>query len=188
MQFSEESKLLITNWDACQDILKAERRLRLELSKTLLSLEDQLKKCTWWNKKWRFTQPDAGQVYIWHEDWAKKDTPLIWIGIEGLHPERLFGDDGPPELYVWVSTKQATVLIEKLRSIFIDKGTAGQGQVERRAGNGYVVRKALPTCLPEDIDRFDSLVSESVCSFLEFYAIQQSLFMEAVTAYLKKPD
>lgn len=47
--FSEESKLLVDNWEAHQDVLKADRRLRREFQKALTSLEARLQKKPFWS-------------------------------------------------------------------------------------------------------------------------------------------
>ena len=61
---SEESLLLVRNWDTFEDILKAEKRLRGELSHLLFSIESNLRHHDWWEDGWHFVQHREDQVYI----------------------------------------------------------------------------------------------------------------------------
>ncbi len=67
--FSEESKLLIEHWDTVEEIFEAEKRLRVELSRFLLSIKAELVKQNWWRAGWKFNQYDDSQVYISHNNW-----------------------------------------------------------------------------------------------------------------------
>lgn len=184
MTFSEQSRLLLGNWEAYQDVRSAEVKLRAEVQQALMSLESRLQKGDVWNKAWHFRPGGGAQVYIWHDNWAEKREPLVWVGVEGATLERIFGDESPASAYIWVSKSQATSLVEGLRAHFNKIGTGGHG--EPVAKGCYIVEQFLPKCLPEDFARFDTVFLDAAEVFLSHYAKQEPAITEAVREYLTK--
>lgn len=93
-RLSEESLLLIENWDTVEDILKAVDRLKGEISSVLHSVESELVTQDWWQDGWCFVPHRNNQVYISKESWRSKGY-VVWIGVERFDPERLFGSSPP---------------------------------------------------------------------------------------------
>ena len=166
-KFSEESILLVKNWDTVQDIFEAEKQLRKELSSLLFSVESELTQNGWWQEGWIFVRYQESQVYISNQDWRSNDEFAVWIGIEGLVPECIFGMGSPSTLYVWVSEKPlAQMLVEQLEE--------GEyeilGVIDHRS-SGYVVRHAVRKYLPgEDIEKFGEIVRNQILDFFVHYA------------------
>lgn len=180
MKLSEESRLLIEHWNAVQDILGAEKALRTELGRELLSIGRTLQNDRWWDEAWSFARENEAQVYISRETWKKKDSHVIWIGVEGVTPGNLFGDDSPARCYVWVSGGASNA--EVARNLVEGIGKSGDvlGELDKSGANGYVVRKAVPKCLPEELDRFDELVLAPILAFFRHYAAMKEIFDEAM--------
>jgi len=183
--FSEESRLLLGNWEAYQDVLRAEKKLRVELQKAVMSVDLRLRKADFWKPAWHCQPNGFAQVYMWHDNWVLGTQKLVWIGVEGASLEGVFSDGAPASAYVWVSSDQALPLIGSLRKVFAEKGTEGFGEVESGKG-GYIVRQVLPQCLPEDADSFESAFLEPVIAFLSHYAQYEPEITNAVREHLKK--
>ena len=158
---SEESLLLVRNWDTFEDILKAEKRLRGELSHLLLSVES-------------FVQYREDQVYISREEWQVDDTFLVWIGVEAFAPERVFGTQSSPQLYVWVARNQCDLAQTLAEAIEAREGEP-LGEVDHRQ-SGYVVKHSVQKCLPEKVGEFDNIVSRQISDFFAHYARVLSRF------------
>lgn len=94
-QLSEESQLLVENWETVEDILDAVDHLEEELSSLLTSVESDLAEQDWWEDGWRFVPHRDDQVYIAREDWRVEHRFLIWIGVEKFVPKRVFGTRSP---------------------------------------------------------------------------------------------
>lgn len=95
----------------------------------------------------------------------------------------MFGDGSPASAYVWVSKAEPATLIDTLRKTFARKsdrlGEIASGK------NGYVVQQAIPRCLPEDADRFESAFLEPVTNLLAHYAQWEPEITEATRDHLK---
>jgi len=167
--FSEDSVLLIKNWEAVQDILIANNNLRKELGKFLSSLGVDLRRQAWWQENWVFMKSGESQAYISRRNWRSNNEYLVWIGLEGFVPENIFGDESNADLYIWVSGKRhklARMLAEEL-----DKGNNVLfGQVNPGEKTGYIVKQFLAKCLPEDIDKFESIFRKQIVDFMTHYA------------------
>jgi|GEM_PF-1660081 len=183
IRFSEESKLLLGNWEAYQDVLKADRRLRTELQQAVGTIQSRLRKSDFWNSSWHF-QPSSSQIYIWHDNWKRENETLIWIGVENASLEGILCDGEPASGYVWVSKSQATTLVDELRMIFNKNGTEGHGEVTT-GKSSYVLQQDLPKCLPEDIDRFESAFLEPLTTFITHYARCEPIITKSVQEYIK---
>lgn len=182
--FSEVSKLLLGNWEAYQDVLKADRKLRKELQQALMSIESRIRKSNIWNPQWHIQPNGAAQLYIWHDNWEVEKEPLIWIGVEDVSLEGVIADGEPASAYVWVSKSQATSLIDGLRRMFEKKEIDGYGETVT-GKNGYVLQQVLPKCLPEDIDRFESVFLDPLFAFLTHYVKYEPDITRLVQEYSK---
>ena len=166
--FSEESILLAKNWDTVEDIFKAEKRLRGELSSLLLSIEPKLTRHDWWRDGWSFVPCQESQVYISNQNWWVDDDFAVWIGVEGFTPQAIFGMESPPTLYVWVAGKHydlAQMLAEEIEK----SESEPLGEIDHRT-SGYVVKHAVRKCLPEGIEEFGEVVRKQIADFFVYYA------------------
>jgi hypothetical protein len=171
---SEESLLLVRNWDTFEDILKAEKRLRGELSHLLFSIESNLRQHDWWEDGWHFVQHREDQVYISREEWQVDGTFLVWIGVEAFTPERVFGTQSSPQLYVWVARNQCDLAQTLAEAIEASEGEP-LGEIDHRQTR-YVVKHPVQTCLPEKVEEFDDIVSRQIADFFAHYARGLSRF------------
>lgn len=164
--FSDESKLLAKNWETYQELLKAEQTLRTELQNFLESLEADLVKNSWWQNQWNFIVYEETEIYISNANWVSPyDEYIILIGVEGLTPERLFGMDNPPRLYVKSSDYNlGELLIEKLK----EEETLKQGDIDYSSSR-YLVTHPLKV-LPNEVEKFDKVVRQPALEFLSYYA------------------
>lgn len=164
--FSDESKLLAKNWETYQELLKAEQTLRTELQDFLESLEADLIKNPWWQNQWNFIVYEEAEIYISNTNWVSQyDEYVLLIGIEGLTPERLFGMDNPPLLYVKSSDYSlGELLIEKLK----EEENLQQGNIDYSSSR-YLVTQPLKV-LPNEVEKFDKVVRQPALDFLSYYA------------------
>lgn len=165
---SEESLLLAENWDTVEDILRAKERLGGELSKLLLSIESELSQQDWWEDGWRFIPHRDDQVYTSREQWKVGRSFLIWIGVERFTPKRVFGEGSSPQLYVWVLRKHrdlAQVLADEIEEC------EGEplGEIDHNQ-TGFVVKKSLQRCVPEQVEEFDEIARREIADFFAHYA------------------
>lgn len=183
MQFSEESKLLLNNWEAYHDIKSAGEKLPKELSKYLELLFNKFKTSSWWSSEWHVGLKDGDQAYIFHDEWRdNKGVAFVWIGLEQFTPERVFGEEGSALLYVWVRDDQDHELVRKLRDKLPVYGSSGPSQ-GKEPPKYYVSICSLPNCLPEEHDSIDDAISNAVRTFVEFYASQRAVITGEVLAY-----
>lgn len=167
--FSDESILLIKNWEAVRDILTAEKQLRRELSNFLHSIEVDLKKLGWWSHEWAFIKPGELQIAISKHEWKVGNEFAVWIGTEGLAPESLFGYESHAQLYVWVLGKRYN-LVSKLVAQLSDNESSIIGEIDRKTSTGYVVRHAVSPCFPEEVDNFEDMTRSQIVDFFTHYA------------------
>jgi hypothetical protein len=165
---SEESALLAQNWQTFEDICRAEQRLRSELSELLLALESDLRQHEWWHDGWRFVQHRKDQVYISRDAWRTNDEFLLWIGVETFTPERLFGTEPPPQLYVWVASDECD-LVQLLAQAIEKRGPDVLGDVDHGRSR-YVVKHPIQKCPPGEVAGFDVVVSQQIVAFFSHYA------------------
>jgi hypothetical protein len=166
--FSDESLLLLRNWDTVQDILEAHRQLQREFSQLLFSLESELAKNDWWQDGWVFVRSRGDQVYISNRGWLTDDTYLVWIGVERFAPENLLGPEAVPTLYVWVPGGRRD-LAQQLAERIAGGGHEVLGEIDQRA-SGYVVRESVRTFLPEEAEDFAPIVHKQILDFFCHYA------------------
>jgi hypothetical protein len=165
---SEESLLLAKNWDTVEDIFRAEKRLREEMSSFLLSLEQELVQQDWWDEDWTFVRYRDNQVFISCRNWRIEDKSLVWIGVWMFDPERVFGTESPPSLYVWVGRKQYD-LAQMLAEAIEEDEDEVLGEIDHRT-KGYVVKHALQKCLPGEVDGYADLARQQIIDFFAYYA------------------
>ncbi len=174
--FSDESKLLAKNWETYQELLKAEQKLRTELQEFLQSLEAELVKNPWWQNQWNFINYGETEIYISNGNWISNyDEYVILIGLEGLTPERLFGMDNPPILYVKSSDYSlGELLIEKLK----EEEDLKQGEIDYSSSR-YLVTHPLKV-LPNEVEKFDKVVRQPALDFLSYYATTLEKYTDLV--------
>ena len=103
--FSEESRLLIGNWEAVTDILQAHRRLQSELVGIIRALEPQLAATDWWSHGWAMTYQDQGAVLA-NSRWRRGGTDPVMIWLYLFTPDAVFGEASPPVLCLYVVGKR----------------------------------------------------------------------------------
>ena len=163
--FSEESLLLVQNWDTVEDILRSETRLRTELESVLHGVLLELEQQDWWQNGWIF---DKSQAHIWNHHWQSGADHAISIGIENFAPNTIFGMDPPPILYVWVSGGRkdlAHMLAEKIQ----ESGKDLLGEIDTKA-SGYVVRQSVAKCPPGELQCYRDLIRSQILDFFGHYA------------------
>ncbi len=181
--FSEESLLIIRNWDAYQDILKSGERLKKELSGVRSAIEGRLRKQEWWNDKWALFKNDPEQIAFTDSRWEIEGGHLIWVGVYDLKPDAIFADASPPYMYVWIDGKRPELKAELQRII----KTSGKPMVGDfpKAQNGNVVEMSLSKCLPEQIDKLEDMMFTPLADFCEFYSQFFEEFNTAAQKHLK---
>jgi len=167
--FSDESVLLIKNWEAVRDILNAKQRLEKELMQFLHSLEIDLKNADWWQNKWVFNKQGSNEIYISKRDWKLDNEYAAWIGLGGFVPESLFGYESNAVLYVYVPVKWRN-LAGRLREQLSEKESDIIGEIALKTTSGFVIRHAVSQCLPEEIDSFEERMRSQIISFIAHYA------------------
>jgi hypothetical protein len=179
---SEESLLLVKNWDTVEEIRRAEKQLRRELSSILRSLKPELVEKDWWENGWFFVEHRENQVYIGNQSWRENDNFLVWIGVEKFDPERISGGESPPILYVWVWGKHYDLAQMLIQWIGESKHEV-LGELDL-ASNAYVVRSTLRRCLPEEAEAFGEAVREQIMTFFAHYAKVLWSFDAEIRAYI----
>jgi hypothetical protein len=179
VMLSKETILLAENWETVEDIFETQRKLRVELSKFLISLEGQLQQSGWWNKGWNFIKQSDEQIYIAHSRWRKNgDKPeyVLWIGVESFNPNALFGRQSDQQLYLWVNRDPS--LTTTLRTMVAEKKVVLPGESVDRP-QGYIVRKFIPKILPNEVARFGEIVSPIIIDFFTECASQEAILSRA---------
>lgn len=165
---SEESRLLVENWDTVEAIFEAEQRLRSELTALLYSVEGELARYDWWHDGWVFVRYQDAQVYIAHQNWQRGDSFAIWIGVEGVTPQNIFGTGSPPQLYVWINRKDHSWASTLLQALKEDEEDV-LGELDHKA-NRYLVRHAVTKYLPEEDGDFAGRARQQIAGFFAHYA------------------
>ena len=168
LTFSKSARLLVQNWDLLDEIRRAEGELATVLSDGLLSLEGRLAGQAWWTNDWSFEAYRSTQIYIWHNSWRKGADSAIWLGVENLSPDTLFGPVSYSEMYLWVNRRRRE-LVPPLAALFEDVDGV-PGEVAPKGKIFYVVRNPVRKCLQEELDNFDEAVLTPIINFFTFYA------------------
>lgn len=180
-QLSEESLLLVENWETVEDILKAIDRLKTELSSVLHSVESELVEQDWWHNGWRFVPHHSNQAYISRESWKRKGY-VVWIGVERFDPERLFGSAPPAQFYVWTHNKYHD-LAQALGEAIEESEEDVLGDVDQTQ-SGYIVTYPVSKYLPGDIDGFQDSVRREVLGFFGYWGQLLSNFDGIIEDYI----
>lgn len=167
--FTDESVLLIRNWEVVRDIFTSEKKLRNELSNFLYSIRGDLRKMDWWSNEWAFIESSGTQLAISKHEWKVGDEFAVWIGVEDFVPESLFGYESFTRLYVWSPGKRQN-LTSKLAAQLREKESDIIGEIDQKTSSGYVVRHAVTPCLPEEIDSFEETTRSQIVKFFAHYA------------------
>jgi len=167
--FSEESRLLIGNWEAVTDILQAHRRLQSELVGIIRALEPQLAATDWWANGWTITYQDQGAVLA-NSKWRRGGTDPVMIWLYLFTPDAVFGEASPPVLCLYVVGKRGALLRDLLDQVR-ERGDGGGlvGELDERTNNNYVARQVVPRCLPEQLDDYTREVSDQILTFFSHY-------------------
>ncbi len=181
--FSEESQLLISNWETVEDIIRAKERLATELSAFLASLESDLKKEPWWPGDWEFVEWSETVVFIENAKWQVGGEAAIEIGVDNFTPEAVFGMAKPPGLYIWAGR-----VLPKLRDRLIT-------EIEQREGDDMgsaqisnkkkcVLEQPLRKCLPGEGEDCVNQIREQIVGFLRHWAGVLSDLDSTINEYL----
>jgi hypothetical protein len=183
--FSDESLLLLSNWDTVQDILAAERRLRREFPELLSSLEPELAKNDWWQDGWVFESRWDTEAYIANRNWQSKDTHLIWIGVEQFGLENLLGVKTSPNLYVWVAGREKgrAEFAQRLAGWIVSRYKV-LDEVESGLDGYYVVSELITPLPPEVTEETVALVRKRILDFFCDYAKAVWSFDALIRDYL----
>lgn len=180
--FSDESHLIVRNWDAYQDIIKAGEHLKLELTRVRSSIGERLRKEKWWSSNLVCSDPFHDELSFSDCRWGKGDGHLIWIGVSNMTTDSFFGDAPPPSFYVWIAEKLPELKVE-MQQIVSSSGKQPVGGFSPKPG--MVVEKSLSKCLPEQIDKLEDMLFASVAEFYEFHVQFFNEFDKAAQKYLK---
>jgi hypothetical protein len=175
---SEESLLLAEHWMTYQDLRAAENMLRKELLALLASLQPTLSARAWWATGWDFATPTES-LYIARHDWRIPDFDdhVVWIGVENFTPERLFGFDMSPTLYVWIrGSRQQLAQIVSQR--LIAYGLLGNDKIANKTGGGgiYVISRPVPRHPTDQLTLLAAEMRRQILEFTEHYAVALSDF------------
>lgn len=178
--FTEESRLIIKNWNSFEALIQAGKNLGAEIDSLLSALEVEFKAQPWWSKNWLFKRNGSGQIYVTRKEWVRGKEDLVWIGTENFLPKNLFGDALPPSTYVWVSKPEDhRGLISNLKAT-LGALPGRPGDLVTTDNGGYILQKNLPKLQHEQLDQLDEIVLRPVAAWIEFYAGQADLFDDAI--------
>jgi len=181
-RFSEESVLLIENWETVEEILKAVERLESQLGSLLGSMGAHLEGQEWWSDGWRFVPRSEDQIYIAHERWAVGRGYLIWIGLERFTASSLLGTGSAPQFYVWVLSKHKA-LANTLAEAIDASGEDLLGNVDHTQ-SGYVVKHPMQKWPPGVPDGLVQHVIDQIIDFFSHWAQALHGFDSIVEAHL----
>ncbi len=88
--------------------------------------------------------------------------------MEQFVPERIFGSESSPYLYVWVP-KEYQRLVIPISKMLEENFDTIEGNFDTKA-NGFIVREPLVKCLPEQLEDFNIIILERIKKFFRFYA------------------
>lgn len=152
------------------DLLSAVERARVELRNILHEFDESLTREPWWNERWQIRYSGDQSSYITNTDWQDGPTDLIWVGRQG-RVDSLFGNESPPELYVWISGNRPGLLRE-LRQL-LTGSEQKEGDLRLRGSGNYVIRRYLRKWVPESGESIEEYLEEffhETRSFISHYA------------------
>ena len=196
-KFTEESLLLIRNYDAYQDIEKAWKHLTPALRSLFPNIKKRLQKESWWKDKWeladQLTYPEAIQFSFC--DKINGDG-AIWVIIESLTPDRIFGNAESPSMAIWIcENEKRKEICEELHEIIKSGSNSWLGDfIKPNSKNPYVLQKNMSTTLPEEIEKLnektlapwlEDLIFAQFAGFSEFYSKYFEQFNMVAIKYSK---
>jgi hypothetical protein len=185
MKLTNESQLLVKNWDAYQDILKARKGLEKDFSKLLARLAERLQKQEWWDKdKTGWSVWLSGNEFCFSEHkWEVNDNHLIIVGVEYFDPDKFLGDEqGHPLLYVYVTERYPELNAELHKIIKSKKHLINE--LNPKPADQCIVRKEMDNCLPEEIDTLEERAFKQLSDFCRNYSQLFGEFDKVAQKYL----
>ena len=171
MEFTDESILLIRNWQTVEDIQEAASGLEKEMAKFLKSVEQELDETDWWSEVWEFfdhaPRPDVG---ITTAKWRGADENVIWIGVDNFTCDRALGSADPPLLYVWVEEEDGHDLCQLLVARIDEMPGEPVGELDYKKNSSYAVKQPVQKCPPGGGEEYFEAVMEQTLDFCEHYA------------------
>ncbi len=168
MRFTDDSILLIQNWQTVEDIQEAVVRLEGEMAEFVKSIEQELDGTDWWSGEWVFSQERPKQADCWHPHLGSDEGGLS-MGIDNFTPDRAFGSADPPFLYVWVEEEGRDLLQLVVERIEQMPGES-LGELDHRKSNRYAVKQPVQKCPPGGGEEYFEAVMEQTLDFFEHYA------------------
>lgn len=181
--FSEESQLLISNWETVEDILRAKERLATELSAFLASLESDLKKEPWWQGDWQFVEWSDTEVCTNNAKWQVAGESAIELGVEEFTPEAVFGMAKAPQLYIWAG-RDTPKLRDRLIAEIEQREADDMGSAQISSKKRYVLEQPLRKCLPGEGEECVNQLREQIVGFLRHWAGVLSDLDSTINEYL----
>ena len=184
--FSEESRLLIGNWETVADLLQASNRLQSELVGIVRGLEPGLAKSDWWRNGWVMQYQEQG-ASLTNSRWRRGGTDPLMVWLYWFTPDAIFGMASPPVLCVWVPGKRSALVRDLIEAVRERDGVAGiVGELDEKPNNNYVVRQVVQKCLPEQLDEFCSEVSQQMLTFFSHYGELLDALTENIEGHLNR--
>jgi hypothetical protein len=146
------------------------------LSSFLSSLKEDVRKKPWWPNGWYFdTWPNTkkkSEIWVAKTTWKTTGAkpPIVQVGVEHFTAERLFDDDNieKPYLYVWVSDKAKTNLVEAIRG-YLRSANRILPEDNVREGK-YLVTRCIEKYAPHSMAEFETRMKDVIVSFIDDYA------------------
>jgi len=167
--FSEESVFIAKNWETVQDIIASIEGLETDLSTVLDSLAEEVQGRDWWQEGWECLRPENLELYVSRVAWRFRKDHAVWIGVEALNPDSVFGDEDAPLLYVWTPEH-----LKPFNAELVSRLASGSqpvlGRLDYKPSSGYVVTDPIPKCPPGGLEGYADVVREQVLEFIDHYA------------------
>jgi len=186
MKFSNAGKMVLQNWAVVQDIHEIEIEVANYLENYIRTFDKELKKCKWWDSKWKFVSYDAGQSYITRPEWKRGESDAIWIGIWNFNADALFGTKPPASFYVYVEIESPQLVSALQKHFEGESDIIGTITTKTLKKGGYIIQHNLRKCLPEEVERFEEVVGTSILAFFEYYAKREKIFSNILNNIEKK--
>jgi hypothetical protein len=170
VKYSEEIRLIIKNWEIIENLNEKVVELGKLCTKELYSINEILSHKRWWRNGWIFIEQDQGEIYIAKKEYRIREEDSIWIGIENFDPDHIFGNQDPPNLYLYLPGNRPS-LHKGIMNILFTKESKVIGEVVEK-GNTYLLKENVKKYLGERIETYMKEVKEQVIKFLEYYALQ----------------
>jgi len=186
-KFSEESRLLIRNYDAYKDIVDAGERLKSEIKAVLPIIAKRLRSQTWWNSKWEMLDPQTTQnsiqICFWEDG---EEGHFIWVMVDNLTPDAIFGNKQPAFMTLWIyeGGKRPDLKLAVNR-VMEPRCTSLIGEWDKSLKNPSVIVERLPKFSLENIDTLEDSIFTKFSGFIKYYSQFAGDFNKAVEKHLK---